>query len=97
MNSIPKLRASIAKTGTNASDINCFKLNFSKNHHHHSVLSKKYISQNTGDIIIYIHKYIHLVIKTNHNAIIKTAYITINRKSNTNFKTSCAILVTLFK
>jgi hypothetical protein len=55
-NNNQKLSANIAKTGTKAKDINCFKLNFSKKPDHHSDLSKKYISQNNGEIIIYIHK-----------------------------------------
>jgi hypothetical protein len=50
--SIPKLSASIVYTGTIAKAINSFKLNFAKNQSHQSFLSKKYINQKTGEIIM---------------------------------------------
>ncbi|MFC1798134.1 hypothetical protein ACFLY2_03380 [Patescibacteria group bacterium] len=55
INNNQKLKANIVYTGTIARAINSFTLNFAKNHSpHQSFLSKKYINQNTGEIIVYI-------------------------------------------
>jgi hypothetical protein len=96
INNKPKLRANIEYTGTIANAKNSLKLNFSKNHSHEPFLSKKYISQNRGENIIYNQRYIHLIINTNHNAIIKMAYISIKRKSITTLITTSAIVLTVF-
>jgi hypothetical protein len=95
INSNPKLKANIVYTGTIANAINSLILNFAKNQSF--FLSKKYISQNTGEIIIYIHIYIHLIISTNHNAIIKIEYISTNNRSKTILTTRSHIVLTEFK
>ncbi|MBT3729136.1 hypothetical protein HOF65_02340 [bacterium] len=86
MNSNQKLNANIVYTGTIAKAISSFILNLEKNQSQpQSFLSKKYINQNTGDIIVYIHIYIPLIISTNHRVIINIAYINTNNTSNSIF------------
>jgi hypothetical protein len=66
-------RASITYTGTIAREINSFILNLEKKPSPpHSFLSKKYINQNTGESIVYIHIYTPLTINTIQSAIIST-------------------------
>ena len=63
--------------------MNSLIFTFQKNHSQpHSFLSKKYINQKTGDIIINNHIYIHLTNKTKVKAIISIQYTIINITSN---------------
>jgi len=89
-------KAAITYTGTIASAINSFKLNLLKNQSQpHSFLSKKYISQNMGEIIVYIHIYIHLTINTNQRVIINIANINTNNTSKATLNIKSQIVFIL--
>jgi hypothetical protein len=100
-NKKPNDKAAIANTGTNASHTKSFTFNFFKNPSlspiHSLLFLKKYNKPATGENIVYNQIYIHLLNKTNHNAIINIAYTRIKSKSKTIFIIKSIIVLILSK
>jgi hypothetical protein len=92
INMNPNERASDTYTGTKQSDTNSLKLNFAITHS--PFVHKKYISQNTGESIIYIHNRTTLIKRAKNNAMSNTKYTSKHKSHTHSFQTRLTTVVT---